>query len=136
MERLQATRRTQKSRDRHTERSVRRWKRDRLLASKPHLPDSTREALLMRGLARPVDSVRGMLLDAVLRDAVRDSRGDWIYDGSIRSLADGGLKDGKNRDLGYLRYCMQAFEDAGVLKRFDYRRGKPVVYRVCVTRDL
>lgn len=135
MEKTQASRRIQKNRDRTAERSLRRWKRDRRLSSMPKLPEDARESLLMRGLARPVDSVRGMLLEAILRDAVRDSRGVWLYDGSIRDLADGGLKDGNAHDLAYLSQCMQAFVDAGVLKKYDFRKGRPVIYEICASRE-
>ncbi|MBU2861506.1 hypothetical protein HF290_14215, partial [Acidithiobacillus ferrooxidans] len=92
-----------------------------------------RRVLLLKGLARPArpaDSVRGQLLAAVLDGAALDRDGRWIFDGSVRDLAAGGLADGKAREWHYLLECMQAFVDAGILERLDARKGCPVVYAV------
>lgn len=123
-------RRQQRERDREAERAGRRWKRQQRLRGTPKLPDDLHGHLLLRGLARPVGSVRGQLLDAVLSDAIQDRDGHWLFDGSIRDLSMGGLADGKIRDEHYLLMCMQAFVDAGILVRVYDRKGKPVVYRI------
>ncbi|MHB8225058.1 hypothetical protein [Acidithiobacillus sp.] len=125
-----AARRTQRQRNATTERQNRRWTRDQRLARAQRLPEDVRKSLLLKGLARPTDSVRGQLLAAVLAGAALDRDGCWIFDGSIRDLAAGGLGDKKVRDGAYLFSCMQAFVNAGVLERLDGRKGCPVVYAV------
>jgi hypothetical protein len=85
---------------------------------------------MLRGLARSEDSVRGLLLDAVLSGAVQDPSGEWIFDGSVRDLADGGLSDGKQHSFPYLLACMQMFVAAGILKPVYARKGRPVVYAI------
>jgi len=71
-------------------------------------------------------------LSAILGGAVQRG-GIWVFDGSIRDLAHGGLADGKlRRDPHYLLQCIGEFIEAGVLKRIEGRRGRPVVYEVIV----
>ena len=125
-----AYRRQQKERNREAERAGRRWKRQQRLRGAQKLPDDLHGHLLLKGLARPVGSVRGQLLDAILSGAVQDRDGRWVFDGSIRDLAAGGLRDGRVRDEHYLLRCMQAFMDAGILEKQDARRGRPIVYLI------
>lgn len=128
-----AARRTQRQRNTAVERQNRRWTRNQKLARAQRLPEEARRVLLLKGLARPArpaDSVRGQLLAAVLAGAALDRDGRWIFDGSVRDLAAGGLADGKAREWHYLLECMQAFVDAGILERLDARKGQPVVYAV------
>ncbi len=125
-------RRQQKPRNTGAERRERRRKRVQRLAQAQRLPDNIREGLLLKGLARPATSVRGQLLAAVLAGAALDRDGRWIFDGSIRDLAAGGLADGKTRRGRYLDRCMSVFVAAGILERLDdrTRKGRPVVYAV------
>ena len=125
-----AVRRKQRPRNTLAERQDRRRNRGQRLARAQRLPDAIQEGLLLKGLARPATSVRGQLLAAVLSGAALDRDGRWIFDGSIRDLAAGGLKDGKTREQHYLLTCMQAFVEAGLLERLDARKGRPVVYAV------
>ncbi|MHB1658091.1 MAG: hypothetical protein ACYCRF_02110 [Acidithiobacillus sp.] len=125
-----AARRTQRQRNTTVERQNRRWTRNQKLAQAQRLPDDVRRTLLLKGLARPTDSVRGQLLAAVLAGAALDRDGRWIFDGSIRDLAAGGLGDKKVRDGAYLFSCMQDFCEIGLLERLDARKGCPVVYAV------
>ena len=128
-----ATRRTQRPRNTTVERQNRRWTRNQKLARAQRLPDDVRRTLLLKGRARPTDSVRGQLLAAVLAGAALD-RGDgrWIFDGSIRDLAAGGLGDGLQHSVVYLLGCMRVFCETGLLEKLDARRGRPVVYAVRV----
>jgi hypothetical protein len=122
----------QRPRNREAERQGRRHKRQQELARREGLPDPIRSTLLVRGLARPSTSVRGQLLKAILGGAVQRG-GVWVFDGSIRDLAYGGLADGKmRRDPHYLLQCIAEFIEAGILKRIEGRRGRPVVYEVIV----
>ena len=125
-----AARRSQRQRNIAAERQDRRRTRGQRLARAQRLPDTVREGLLLRGLARPESSVRGQLLTAVLAGAMLEPDGHWIFDGSIRDLAAGGLKDGQKRDSMYLNRCMRDFVDAGILERLDARKGRSVVYAV------
>ncbi len=129
-QKIKAARRTQRNRDLVAERAGRRWNRQQKLKAAKKLPEDIHGHLLLKGLARPVGSVRGQLLDAILSNAVQDRDGSWIFDGSIRDFAMGGLMDGKVREKRYLLMCMQAFVDAGILVRVYDRKGKPVVYRI------
>lgn len=122
-------RRTQRTRNKRAERREHRLIRAQRLATAQRLPSAIRENLLLRGLARPATSVRGQLLEAVLSGAVFDE-GRWIFDGSIRDLADGGLRDGRKHSFVYLLNCMCDFVQAGILERLEARRGRPVVYAV------
>jgi hypothetical protein len=122
----------QRPRNREAERRGRRYKRQQELARRDGLPDPIRSTLLMRGLARPVSSVRGQLLSAILGGAVQRG-GIWVFDWSIRDLAHGGLADGRvRRDPHYLLQCLAEFIDAGILRKIEGRRGRPVVYEVIV----
>lgn len=125
-----AARRKQRPRNTNAERQDRRRTRNQRLARAQRVPDTVRTGLLLKGLARPSSSVRGQLLDAVLAGAILDHDGRWIFDGSIRDLAAGGLRDGKTREQHYLLTCMRDFVDAGILERLDARKGRPVVYAV------
>ena len=125
-----AARRAQRPRNTTAERQNRRWTRNQRLARAQRLPDDVRRALLLKGLARPADSVRGQLLAAVLAGAALDREGRWIFDGSIRDLAAGGLADGLQHSVVYLLGCMQDFCEKGLLEKLDARRGRPVVYAV------
>ncbi len=122
-------RRKQKERDRAAERQNRRWKQNQRLALSQPIPDDLRGQLLSKGLARPSGSVRGQLLEAVLAGAVQ-ARDGWIYDGSVRDLAHGGLSDGKMRDWNYLSHCMRDFVEKGVLEKQYARKGRPVRYKI------
>lgn len=122
-------RRKQKDRDRAAERQNRRWKQNQRQSRSIPLPDDLRGHLLLKGLARPVDSVRGQLLEVILSGAIQ-SRDGWVYDGSIRDLAYGGLPDGKIRNECYLLNCMRDFVEKGILEKQQARKGKPVVYRI------
>lgn len=123
-------RRTQRPRNTTAERQNRRWTRSQRLARAQRLPDDVRRDLLLKGLARPATSVRGQLLAAVLAGATLDRDGRWIFDGSIRDLAAGGLGDGLQHSIVYLLGCMQDFIKAGLLEKLDGRKGCPVVYAV------
>ncbi len=125
-----AARRKQKPRNTLAERQDRRRVRSQRLARAQRLPDTISAGLLLRGLARPANSVRGQLLAAVLAGAALDRDGRWIFDGAIRDLAEGGLGDGRRHSFVYLLTCMQAFVEAGLLERLDARKGRPVVYAV------
>jgi hypothetical protein len=74
--------------------------------------------------------VRGQLLTTILKGAALDRDGRWIFDGSIRDLAEGGLGDGRRHSFVYLLTCMQAFVEAGLLERLDARKGRPVAYAI------
>ena len=127
-----AVRRKQRPRNTSAERQDRRWNRGQRLARAQRLPDAIQEGLLLKGLARPATSVRGQLLAAVLSGAALDRDGRWIFDGSIRDLAEGGLGDGRRHSFVYLLTCMRAFVEAGLLERLDARKGRPVAYAVRV----
>ena len=125
-----AARSKQRPRNRDNERRGRRYNRQQRLARSARLPADVRDTLLLKGLARPATSVRGQLLSAILTGAALDPDGRWIFDGSVRDLAAGGLEDGKHRDNRYLFECMQAFIDAGILEKLYGGKGRPVVYAV------
>ena len=127
-----AARRRQKPRNTTAERQDRRRTRSQRLAHAQRLADNIREGLLLKGPARPADSVRGQLLAAVLTGAALDRDGRWIFEGSIRDLAAGGLGDGRRHSFVYLLGCMRDFMDGGILERLDdrIRKGRPVVYAV------
>ena len=124
------TPRKRKARDTDAERRNRRLMRARKHADLPHLPDHIRKSLMLKGLARPADSVRGQLLTAVLSGATQEPDGRWVFHGSIRELADGGLADGKRHDKGYLLDCMRAFVAQGTLTRLGGQHGKALVYAI------
>ncbi|WP_143217875.1 hypothetical protein [Acidithiobacillus ferrivorans] len=128
---MRAARAIQRKRNTEAERQNRRRKRAHKLALAHKLPEPVRGTLMLRGLARPArpsGGVCGLLLDAVLSSAVQDPSGEWIFDGSVRDLANGGLSDGKQHSFPYLLACMQMFVAAGILKPVYARKGKPVVY--------
>lgn len=125
-----AARRGQKARNTENERRDRRWKREQRIKKHQRLPDAIQEGLMLRGLARSATSVRGQLLAAILAGATLDGDGRWIFDGSIRDLAAGGLSDGKQHSFVYLLNCMAEFVEAGLLEQLDARKGRPVVYAV------
>ena len=125
-----AARRKQRPRNTGAERQDRRRVRSQRLARAQRLPDAIKEGLLLRGLARPASSVRGQLLAALLNGAALDRDGRWVFDESIRDLAEGGLGDGRRHSFVYLLTCMRDFVDAGILERLDARKGRPVVYAI------
>ncbi|MBU2831890.1 hypothetical protein [Acidithiobacillus ferriphilus] len=121
----------QRKRNTEAERQNRRRKRAHKLALAHKLPEIIKGNLMLRGLARSEDSVRGLLLEAVLSGAAQDPSGEWIFDGSVRDLAEeGGLADGQQHSLRYLLACMQMFVAAGILKPVYARKGRPVVYAI------
>ncbi len=123
-------RKQQRPRNAAAERQGRRVRRQQKLASAIKLPPETVSRLRVLGLSRPVDSVRGMLLTAILSEATQSADGGWGFDGSIRDLADGGLADGKRHSRDYLLKCMQDFVRQGILEATDARRGRPTLYAV------
>lgn len=130
--RKQYSRNEQKARNVVAERQGRRWVRRQRMAGRQTLPGDIQKSVLLRGLARPADSVRGQLLSAVLATAILDHEGCWIFDGSVRDLAQGGLADGQVRDPGYLCACMRDFVRQGILEEAYRQKGRPVVYAVRV----
>ena len=128
----QYSRAEQKARNTTAERQGRRRARRQRMAGRQTLPGDMQEAVLLRGLARPADSVRGQLLTAVLAEAVMGPEGRWVFDGSVRDLAEGGLADGQVRDHRYLCACMRDFVKQGILEETVRRKGCPVQYSVRV----
>jgi hypothetical protein len=128
---MRVARAVQRKRNTDAERQRRRQQWQHKIKLTQRLPEPIRDTLMLRGLARSEDSVRGLLLDAVLSGAVQDPSGEWVFEGSIRDLAEeGGLADGKHHDLSYLLACMQMFVAAGILKPVYARKGRPVVYAI------
>jgi hypothetical protein len=130
--RKQYSRTEQKARNTESERQGRRWARRQRMAGRQTLPGDVQKVILLRGLARPTDSVRGQLLSAVLAMSILDPDGRWIFDGAIRDLAQGGLADGRVRDPGYLCACMRDFVRQGILEEAYRQKGRPVMYAVRV----
>lgn len=127
MESLKTSRRQQKQRDKQAERAARRWSREQQLLKLPKLSATAQQRSLTIGLARPSESVRGLLLQSILTNATQNPHNEWVFNGSIRDLAVGGL-DGKRHSRGYLRACLQDFARVGILEKRYARKGKPTVY--------
>jgi len=126
-------RRQQKQRDKGAERLGRRQRREQALNQrKAGLPDDLASAILRRGLARearPATSVRGRLIAKIAQEAVWDGK-QWVFDGSIRDLAAGGLDGGQPRAFSYLRVCLADLVEKGILEKLASRKGRPAVYRI------
>lgn len=128
---MRAARAIQRKRNTDAERQRHRQQWQHAIKLTQRLPEPVRDTLMLRGLARPSDSVRGLLLDTILSRAAQDPSGEWIFEGSIRDLAEvGGLADGQQHSLRYLLACMQRFVDAGILTPLYSRKGKPVIYAI------
>lgn len=128
----QTMRRQQRQRDRAAERLSRRRKREQTLNRlSAGLPDDLARSILQSGLARearPVNSVRGRLIARIAREAIWDGQ-QWVFDGSLRDLAAGGL-DGQKHAASYFRSCLADLVKRGILEKLAARKGKPTVYRI------
>lgn len=125
-------RRQQRQRDRTAERLSRRRKREQTLNRlSAGLPDDLAGAILQKGLvreARPANSVRGKLIAKIAQEAIWDGQ-QWVFDGSLRDLAAGGL-DGQKRAFSHLRDCLADLVAKGILEKLACRKGRPTVYRI------
>lgn len=128
---MRVARAIQRKRNTDAERQRRRQQWQHKVKLTQRLPEPVKDHLMLLGLARSADSVRGLLLDAILSRAMQDPSGEWLFEGSLRDLAEGGgLADGKPHNRSYLLACMQMFVAAGILKQVYVRKGRPVVYAI------
>jgi hypothetical protein len=126
---------SQRRRDTVSERRGRRNARDHRDANAAHLPEHIQDAFLSKIRPPAVEQVRVQLLSAILSSSVLDPGKNWIFDGSIRDLAAGGLSDRRDRDAMYLLACMRSFVESGLLTILYRQRGRPTIYRVNINTE-